>query len=94
MESFQNSSILKQQLILCTEYCNIISQGNDPFITVRLWNARENVRSVLRNTCTSFSAMDDNAQFSEMFELKRFGEINDNEKTLFISQYVFKSNCL
>ena len=37
--------------------------------------------------------MDLNAQFSEIFQLAVFGEINEYEKSLFASRYHFRSRC-
>ena len=37
--------------------------------------------------------MNINAQFSEIFQLKVFGEINEYEKSFFVSWYHFPSMC-
>ena len=54
---------------------------------------REPVWIYLRACCNSLQAMDCNAQFSEIFQSKTFGQLNDYEKKLFVNTYRFETVC-
>ena len=60
---------------------------------LRLQMVREPVWELLREKCQSFSSMDCNAQFSEIFTLHTFGSVKEFEKKIFITKYNFQSYC-
>ena len=71
-------------------YENIMSANIQIETTHLLRDIREPVWSYFRSQCPSLLAMDCNAQFSEIFQSKNFGPMNDFEKTLFTSVYRFE----
>ena len=47
----------------------------------------------LRSKCRSFTAMDADAQFSQIFELNTFNTMNMYESQLFLSSFLFENIC-
>ena len=54
---------------------------------------REPVWSYIINLCSSFAARDCNACFSQIFEKRTFGYLNEEEENLFMTQRTFDSFC-
>ena len=54
---------------------------------------REPVWSYIRDVCSSFSAWDCNACFSQIFEKRTFGYLNAEEESLFTTLRTFDSSC-
>ena len=47
----------------------------------------------LRQHCSSLLPRDNNACFSQIFEERTFGKLNQDEMNLFMTQRTFESNC-
>ena len=58
-----------------------------------LRETREPVWSYIKDVCSSFSARDCNACFSQIFEKRTFGYLNEEEESLFMTQRTFDSFC-
>ena len=54
---------------------------------------REPVWSYIINLCSSFTARDSNACFSQIFEKRTFGYLNEEEESLFMTLRTFDSFC-
>ena len=54
---------------------------------------REPVGSYIINLCSSFTARDCNACFSQIFEKRTFGCLNEEEESLFMTLWIFDSFC-
>ena len=54
---------------------------------------REPVWSYIINLCSSFTARDCNACFSQIFEKRTFSYLNEEEESLFMTQGTFDSFC-
>ena len=54
---------------------------------------REYIWLYLATHCSTFRARDNNACFSQIFEERTFGKINQEEASLFMAQTMFKSTC-
>ena len=54
---------------------------------------REPVRSCISNLCSSFTAMDCNACFSQIFEKRTFSYLNEEGESLFMTLRTFDSFC-
>ena len=54
---------------------------------------RQPIWNYVISKCRSFSAMDCNEQFSEIFREQVLGELNDLEKALFQTFYSYNENC-
>ena len=65
----------------CLLYENIKEQHYDTDVSQLLYDVRESVWSYLRSQCMSLLPMNCHAQFSEIFQLKNFGVMNDYEKS-------------
>ena len=62
--------------------------------TVYYWpKIREPVWSYIINLCGSFTARDCNACFSQIFEKRTFGYLNEEEESLFMTLRTFDSFC-
>ena len=72
---------------VCSHY---ISSREDRSL---LREIREPVWSYIINLCSSFAARDCNACFSQIFEKRTFGYLNEEEENLFMTQRTFDSFC-
>ena len=72
---------------VCSHY---ISSREDSSL---LREIREPVWSYIIDLCSSFAARDCNACFSQIFEKRTFGYLNEEEENLFMTQRTFDSFC-
>ena len=60
---------------------------------MRLSEIREPVRSCISNLCSSFTAWDCNACFSQIFEKRTFSYLNEEGESLFMTLRTFDYFC-
>ena len=76
--------------LLFNVYSHYMSSREDSSL---LREIRETVWSYIINLCSSFAARDCNACFSQIFEKRTFGYLNEEEESLFMTQRTFDSFC-
>ena len=94
LKNIPKTNIVQLVFDSCSLYDNIIYQETlSTEASHFLHDIREPLWSYLRTQCQSLLPMDCNAQFSEIFQLKNWGTMNDYEKNLFVSTYRFETEC-
>ena len=81
----------------CQRYETITSNAilNMSFVYDLLsWEVRLPVWEYIQIKCPSFRHKDCNAQFSEIFQNIVFGDLNETEKSLFVTNYEFQHHCI
>lgn len=58
------------------------------------WEVRQPVWDYIQTKCPSFQLKDCNAQFSEIFQERVFGNLNQVEKSLFTTSYELEHHCI
>ena len=78
------------------QYQNVINEHvthHPAVIPQLLHGTRDPLCSYFRTCCRSFSQMDCNAQFSEIFQTKNFTDMNAYEKEIFLTRYTYNTLC-
>ena len=81
-------------LLIRNDFTDVIFNACSHYMSSRedsslLTGIREPVWSYIIDVCSSFSARDCNACFSQIFEKRTFGYLNEEEESLFMTPRTF-----